>query len=302
MVRPSEVIAGNLGMPTALEMDDSFFYIIDSGSTDPQAVTTRILRVPRAGGEAEVLASGLEQAYSLRLDDDSIYFCTRHAVNRLPKSGGPVEAVVSNPDMVFLELAVDEQAIYYVEALLQVVARQDKVTGESSALHIGGTDLHGLALWEDELYYADVGTIYATPRAGGERRIVIDTPLSVPFPNEIVVDADGVWWSAGEYASADRMALGGLPAGATAPLLLLTGVTDVRALVTTGNYVFAAVYGVQSEGPPPYSAVRADKTGATHGGLVETTGSLGAFDRTVDEDAIYTVEPYTSSLLRTPRR
>jgi hypothetical protein len=65
--------------------------------------TGKVARVPRDGGRTEVLADGLDRPWGIAVDDAFVYFTTQggyqgtEQLGRLPKAGGPVEALAQLP-------------------------------------------------------------------------------------------------------------------------------------------------------------------------------------------------------------
>ena len=96
---------GDAGGP--IEVDASWVYFINGYE--------QILRIPKTGGSAQVLGSGISSASSLRASGSLLYFTgwNTNTVNVIPKTGGTVTVLASANSPV--DLALDGSFLYWIE-------------------------------------------------------------------------------------------------------------------------------------------------------------------------------------------
>jgi hypothetical protein len=87
----------------------------------------RVLKVAQTGGPIVPLASGQGYAPVLAIDDTDVYFAGGNAsIKRVPKSGGPVTTLVNGQGGAPNDMAVDAQAVYWVDRAKMTVMKVAK--------------------------------------------------------------------------------------------------------------------------------------------------------------------------------
>jgi len=134
----------------------------------------RLLRAPRAGGAAEVLATGLVRPVALALDPDGSVVWAEAGLARTGAAGGRVRRLAPGGTPTDLAVGQDRPGAIAVRA--------------------------GLVYWRNQ----GDGRIRAVPVAGGA---VIELAAGQPGPGGLVLAADGVVWLAvgGTYYGGEVM-------------------------------------------------------------------------------------------------
>lgn len=151
-----------------IAVDEKFAYIVVGGTVaDENEGTTGLRKVDIAAGEVTVLDDGKRSPQSERgglvADEKYLYWKGGASILRMPKSGGTAEVVASENVGIGIDLAVDNDRVYWVN--------------------------HG--------YYSP-GTpnvpkpVYSASKSGGKVEIVADQQNA---PHDIVVDNENVYWA-----------------------------------------------------------------------------------------------------------
>lgn len=107
---------------TGIAIDATHVYF---GAGDAIGNATLVARVPKTGGEVEVLASGLPDVLRVAVDDVHVYWTSSGSTEisgstgRAPKTGGPPEVISATPHALHAGLALDEEAVYFTRAWLE---------------------------------------------------------------------------------------------------------------------------------------------------------------------------------------
>ncbi len=189
--------------PWAIAVDATHVYFTSRG-TAPANADGALLRVPLAGGPAEVVAAGLSSPMRLALDDDEVYVArlgTRareyqdSSIVRVAKRGGPAVLLATSPGDVS-GLAADGAGVYWSCQGRQggdgAVFRVDRAGGQPLRLASGMT-AGSIAL--------DATSVYWTSWDGGVRRVPKRGGAAVTLgsgqdrPQHIAVGPQAVVWS-----------------------------------------------------------------------------------------------------------
>ncbi|PKN47535.1 MAG: hypothetical protein CVU63_06320 [Deltaproteobacteria bacterium HGW-Deltaproteobacteria-20] len=109
-------------------------------------------------------------------------------LRRVPVAGGSVETL-SGPTDYPVGLAVDGSHAYFSSLMGQSISRVPTGGGTAETLATALLAPNHLALSGATLYYADVNTIQAIPKQGGQIRVVTDA-----LPSNLVVDDTHAYW------------------------------------------------------------------------------------------------------------
>jgi hypothetical protein len=141
-----ELLASLPARAYSLAIDDEFVYVPVTGSGSRVGTTDgAIVRVPKAGGAVETLASGIFNPTSVAVDSGFVYFSVAVSpageVWRVAKSGGAPARIADDIDNPW-DLAVDDDWLYVSEMNRGQVLRVHKELGERTVLAAGwvGTD------------------------------------------------------------------------------------------------------------------------------------------------------------------
>src|SRR5688500_566238 len=148
---PPELLADVPARAYSMAIDDTFIYVPVTGSGDRVGSTEgAILRMPKAGGSVEVLATGIFNPTSIAVDDAYVYYSVAVSpegeVWRVAKAGGDPSRIAADIDNPW-DLAVDEDWLYVSEMNRGQVLRLDKEHGDRTVLASGwvGTDWMNVA-------------------------------------------------------------------------------------------------------------------------------------------------------------
>ena len=97
-----------------------------------------ILRVPRAGGEAEELARGQRRASSINVDDKYVYWSQYQngTISRVPKGGGEVKILARGQKRI-VGVTIDEKHIYWTREVEGSVHKMSKKGARSPSWRRG---------------------------------------------------------------------------------------------------------------------------------------------------------------------
>ncbi len=116
-----------------------------------------VARVPKAGGDAEILVAGVDWTHDVAVDDSFVYYShfdgdSAQEISRAPKAGGTPELLVADIEGG-ADLAVDAAFLYYTEGNLGRVMRVAKAGGVPDELAGGWVGTNHLVLDGDHLYF-----------------------------------------------------------------------------------------------------------------------------------------------------
>jgi hypothetical protein len=184
------------GLVRGIAVDDTHVYFTE-------LISGEIRRVPREGGEPEVLIENLEYPWQIAIDQDSVYYITRSQVGSLSKSGGfsSVLAKRSPDELNFntYHLAVGRDHVYYSTYGAELRAAP-KAGGPSQVLatfaRLGGLAVHDCNVFAIEGQDNDVARLVSIAVEGGPAQVLATGKFS-EFGAGITVDDDHVYWNEG---------------------------------------------------------------------------------------------------------
>jgi hypothetical protein len=152
-----------------LQLDATHLYWIRSGTPDKQFADGAVVRMPKAGGPVEVLATGFfsPDRDALVMDDTSLYYLDSEIVMQLPKSGGTPVQMVTLHDTLSLDLAQDATHLWVGHEDgegFTSLKRLPKAGGSPESFKSSGG--LPLGLFGDFVYFAHGLTLSRLPLAG----------------------------------------------------------------------------------------------------------------------------------------
>lgn len=198
----ASVLAVGQGVVTDLALDvDTVYFSNDS----------TISRVPKAGGSVSVLAADLAQPGALAVDDQNVYFTTDTAVMKVDKKGGQAVVLASQQDPLW-DLAIDSDFVYWT-------THHD--CGEVKRVPKNGTQRETLVVdaAKPRTLAVDGSFVYWTTFDGKSIRKLDKGGAGIPVAlvsgqhaaHNLVVDAEGLYFSAGSSDVASLALTGGTP-------------------------------------------------------------------------------------------
>jgi hypothetical protein len=112
------------GTLTGIAIDEESVYFAAGESI---GTSTLVARIPKTGGDVEVLASGLPSVLRVAVDETHVYWTATGATSlsgstaRMAKTGGEVEILAVTGDALHAGIALDEEAVYFTRAWLMDV-------------------------------------------------------------------------------------------------------------------------------------------------------------------------------------
>jgi sugar lactone lactonase YvrE len=167
-----------------------FATVTNPGRTD----SGRVQKVPLAGGQATVLASGLYGPGSIAVDGTNVYVSDGdgHAVFAVPLAGGSATMLAGNQDSPG-PIAVANGFVYWVNSDSGALMRVPVSGGSPQQLYNGMTSYAaGLAVDAMNAYLTDSQNVLRVPVAGGAAvQFAMNQPLN---PFGVALDATNVYW------------------------------------------------------------------------------------------------------------
>jgi hypothetical protein len=184
----------DLTFPYGIVTDEAFVYF-----TIYDEVEGALWRVPKKGGEAVAIASGLDSPSQLVLVGDSLYVTESGGdrVVRVARTGGDVITIANGQDGP-ADIAFDGTDLYWANYLGNQIVRSD-LSGAASVLDTT-SDPFRIAVGGGRVYYTALGS--------DVRWVSIDGNLSgsivSPGPRDVAVGRDGrIYWTDGGLWRAD---------------------------------------------------------------------------------------------------
>jgi len=170
----------------------------DAGPSGPDANPPVATGCAAASGQMVVLAPN-QNPSGFAMDDAYLYWVDQgsQAVRRVPKLGGPLQTVATEPLDYAAFMAVDDADLYWTTG--HQLWRAPKGGGGTPEM-LAGDDATGVALDADNVYWSsDVrASIFQEAKSGGER---ITLATGQVQPEAVAVDGSFVYWVIGMPSS-----------------------------------------------------------------------------------------------------
>jgi hypothetical protein len=189
----TKILAEAQWAPCGIAVDERYVYWTNRGSGT-------VMRVPKGGGSALVLAKAQANPHSLLLEGESLFWInwsegdhTTGAVMTMARRGGkPRVLAAAGGQPIGQELAVDERFVYFTRG--SELVRVPKTGGAVTQLASGLATVTALAVDATHVYAAaaDSKQLVRVAKADGTSAV-----LAAPnaFPWRIVLDADNVYYT-----------------------------------------------------------------------------------------------------------
>ena len=192
------VLASSLGFTAGIATDSNNVYWVDQDQNT-------INRIPVGGGSITVLASGLKTPGGLALQSGALYLTDAAGdLLSVPASGGSVTTLLTGPGLppntevadYSPPIATDENNVYFsvcpFDGTTSPTLYRVPLGNGGPPVALASSCATGIAVDQDDVYWAATGAIDAVPIAGGPTRVVAtSTQLISGGP---VVDDENVYW------------------------------------------------------------------------------------------------------------
>jgi hypothetical protein len=153
-------LGGSVAGANAVAVDDKDAYVSSSGTEAKQFVDGSVVVVPKKGGASKVLVADSPRAANVQIDDKNVYWQSANTVMKVPKTGGPA-AVLATLDAPVDDLALDDAYVYlaaHKTAALGTIARVPKQGGAVEVLATAQSQPAGIAVDATTVYWSCLGT------------------------------------------------------------------------------------------------------------------------------------------------
>lgn len=175
-----------------------------------------LLRVAKAGGQPETLATGQTSAHAVAVNGSALFWARTVAApqqalmaasktgadaKQLATSATPIERVISDDAAVYWASATSGECYLGVTSQnTGALQRTDPTTGQTSKVLSGICNTVALAQDATHLYVAAGGQLLRVPKAGGAHEVL---ESSAPGITAVAVDDTQVYWTY-DWRSLDR--------------------------------------------------------------------------------------------------
>jgi hypothetical protein len=233
----------------AVALDEAHVYWLDQGTPDDDYAAGAVMRVAKAGGEAERIAGDTGNLLALAVDDTSVYWTRADGTSVLhaAKAGGPAAPLLTglkSPGGV----AVDAGFVYVAETAWQGrVVKAPKAGGELVVLAAEQHHPTEVRVDEATVYWIDEGSssdgaVMKAPKAGGPPTVLAD---KLRRPRALALDEGHVYWLQSRLTepAGDRDSVVRVPKAGGAPTTLIDDQTGASALgVDERNIYWASMF------------------------------------------------------------
>lgn len=168
----------------------------------------RLATLPLAGGPVKTLfqsAKGL-----LAVDENSVYVASSMRIKKIPRSGGQPE-ILASADFYIKGIATDGKNVFWTEDLLGTLGKASVNSGPATKIMCAVTGKAGPVRIANGAAYWMVNndSICSTPVNGGE---VTVAATGLPFMSDFVVDGSFIYFTAPDLGQLMKMTItGGTP-------------------------------------------------------------------------------------------
>ncbi len=270
-------LASHLAGPRGLALGKNHLFVAVSSDTPSMRPRSGVvIRIPKRGGAAEILAHDLDGPRDVAVDDSAVYWLNdgEGAVRRVGFDFGTMR-VLATGFVGARGIALDATSVFWGNARGGNVMKVAKVEVENRAVAIAqATDTPAIAVDDARVYYAHATqkTIESVTKAGGSPKIDVLATDTVG----VAIDESNLYFSSSER----QTQVLALPFAGGAPLRIAFASGAVGSIVIDRDYVY------WTEGiAGAYSIRRAAKRGSGVEILATETSIPGAI--AVDDDCVY---------------
>ncbi len=157
-----------------------------------------LCRVPKSGGETEVMAKSQTHPRGLFVDDQGVYWSSDGKIKWLSKDGASLKNIAVNEGFPHGVVA-DQTHIFWTANYGHAIRRVSRSGGEAQTLAEGDGHFRPIQIVQDEvaLYWTAPSTnlVQTVAKAGGA---VFTVPSNVIAPAGLAIDDEAIYWSNGD--------------------------------------------------------------------------------------------------------
>lgn len=174
--------------PREIAVDDTYVYwtIVDREDGN----TYKLNRMPKAGGEVELLADAADEIESLAQDEQYLYTAIDAEITRIDKDD--LSRLVLANAQTATRMVSDGAYLYWKNGFGPGSIERVPVSGGAVEQVVPLAGATGLAIDDEYVYWFDDEVITRTPKSGGEPQAIYDTEeYSL---SDITVAGESVYW------------------------------------------------------------------------------------------------------------
>jgi hypothetical protein len=187
-----------LTAPRAIVLTGGYVYVVTGGNTGMANGT--VARVPIAGGELQILASGQSQPYDLQVSDrvywtnGTFFAINGRSLRAMPLNGGPDVAIAAFNPGPFV-LAIDATTAYVTRAETGQPLTSVPLAGGATNDLIPPTGvIHGLEVDATHVYYIVAGQVRRVHKSGA---VASELLADGPEARALAGHGDTLYWISG---------------------------------------------------------------------------------------------------------
>jgi hypothetical protein len=233
--------------PHGVVVDADYMYWFDSSGA-PTSLSETLKRVPKAGGEPQVLVTNQRFPRGMVVDDNAVYWFEvydypKGALLRVAKTGGEPAALATGLVAPY-EMTADTEYLYWI--IENSVMRISKIGGSPEVVTETGADINivGIAVDRRNVYFGTTLTdsVFVALSSGGNAESVLRSGdfdrLASTF-GEIAVDETHVYWTRNNLLLRASLAT---PKASRQSQVLFAGGYSIADLQIVGHRVYFALH------------------------------------------------------------
>jgi len=183
-------------------LDDTYVYFGNAG-IPKEPTTGALLRVPKAGGPALVLAGAETSPGPLAIDATNLYWAHDTVLTQMPLAGGPRTTVAPFDGLVF---AIGGGTAFLVQ-VATILSVPLGGSGTPMNFAMDNNQIGSIAADAANVYWCDQfsGTVEQMSGTGGSMLTIASNQM---YPSSIAVDASYVYWTTSPFVL-NKVPIGG---------------------------------------------------------------------------------------------